>query len=221
MLPLALVQVTPQAPQLDVVFRGTSQPLVTLLSQLAKPAVQLMVQVPALQPGVPLLELQTLPHVPQFSGSVFRFFSQPLEYSPSQFEKPELHDATAQLPELQLALPFATKHALPQAPQWLVLLLVFTSQPLPALPSQSAVGGTQELMPQTPFTQLGVAPPGLGQTLPHAPQWLTFVLVLTSQPFATLLSQLAKLPVQLMVQLPELHPGVPLLELQTLPQAPQ
>jgi hypothetical protein len=52
--------------------------------------------------------------------------------------KPALHEPTAQLPELQLGLPFATVQTLPHEPQWLTLVLVFTSQPSDELPLQSA-----------------------------------------------------------------------------------
>jgi hypothetical protein len=76
-------------------------------------------------------------------------------------------------------------------------------------------------MPHTPATQLGVAPPGVGQTLPQVPQWLTLVWVLTSHPLAALPSQLAKPPEQTMPQVPPLHVAVPLLLLHTLPHAPQ
>jgi hypothetical protein len=49
-----------------------------------------------------------------------------------------LQEPTAQLPELQVGLPFATLHTLPHEPQLPVLVLVFTSQPSEELPLQSA-----------------------------------------------------------------------------------
>jgi hypothetical protein len=72
------------------VARLVSQPLVRLLSQLAKPALQLMSHAPALQDGVPLLELHTLLQLPQRVASVFRFVSQPLARLPSQLPNPAL-----------------------------------------------------------------------------------------------------------------------------------
>lgn len=165
--------------------------------------------------------LQTLPQLPQFSGSVLRFFSQPLAYVLSQLAKPELHDATVHALAAQPAVPFATVQALPQLPQLFGLFEVFTSQPSLLCPLQSAKGAVQELMPQTALTQFAEAPPGVGQILPQTPQLFTLVLRLTSQPLATLPSQLANPALQAMPQLPPAHDGVPLLLLHTLPQPPQ
>jgi hypothetical protein len=55
---------------------------------------------------------------------------------------------------------------------------------------------------------------------PQAPQ-LAFVRSGTSQPFATLPSQLPKLAAHAMVQAPRTQPAVPLVLLHTFPQAPQ
>jgi hypothetical protein len=65
---LAGLQGTAQAPQLVSVFSGVSQPLSAFPSQLSKPepGVQVMLQTLALQDGVPLTVLQTLPQLPQF-----------------------------------------------------------------------------------------------------------------------------------------------------------
>jgi len=64
---------------------------------------------------------------------------------------------------------------------------VFTSHPSAGFLSQSALGDVQ-LIPQTPFVQVAV-PPTAGQTLPHAPQFMVSLPVLTSHPFAGRLSQ--------------------------------
>lgn len=94
------------------------------------------------------------------------------------------------MPPLQLGVPFVLLHASAQPPQLLTSVLVLTSQPLLACPSQSAVPGLQAEQLQAPATQLGV-PFGHEQTVPQPPQLLTSVWVLTSQPFAALLSQSA------------------------------
>jgi hypothetical protein len=132
-----------------------------------------------------------------------------------------LQVATVQLLLVHVDVPFAAKQMVPQAPQLLGLFEVLTSQPSPALPLQSARGAVQLLMPQTPFTQFGCEPLPPGQTLPQIPQLLTLLLVLTSQPFAGLPSQLAKPALQFSTQLPALQVGVALFVPQMLPQAPQ
>jgi hypothetical protein len=62
---------------LTLVLVLVSQPLLTKPSQLPKPALQVMVQLPAVQAAVPLLLLQTLPQLPQLLV-LLRFTSQPL-----------------------------------------------------------------------------------------------------------------------------------------------
>jgi hypothetical protein len=78
-----------------------------------------------------------------------------------------------------------------------------------------------ELIPQTPPTQFGVAPPGDGHCTPQALQWFTLVLVLVSQPLLIKPSQLPKPALQVMLQVPAEQAAVPLLLLQALPQPPQ
>lgn len=129
--------------------------------------------------------------------------------------------ATEQLLEVQVAVPLAAKHTVPQVPQLPRSFEVFTSQPSPGLPLQSARGGVHELMPHTLFTQFAWAPPGVGQTLPQALQLLTLLVVLTSQPLATLPSQLAKPALQLSTQVPAEQVGLALLLPHTLPHDPQ
>jgi hypothetical protein len=77
--PCALVHVTPQAPQFDVVVIGISQPSLTRPLQFAKPELQVMPHTPFEHDADPLVELHTVPQALQFSGSVLRFFSQPFE----------------------------------------------------------------------------------------------------------------------------------------------
>jgi hypothetical protein len=77
-----------------------------------------------------------MPHPPQLL-SVFRFVSHPFEYKPSQSANPLAHERMVQLPDVQVGVPLATKHAMPQPPQWFTLFVVVVSQPLAVLPSQS------------------------------------------------------------------------------------
>jgi hypothetical protein len=54
-------------------------------------------QVPAKQDGVPPIELQAFPHLPQLATDPIVFVSQPFTMLPSQFPKPALQ-AMAQSP---------------------------------------------------------------------------------------------------------------------------
>ena len=85
-VPLTVLQAEPQAPQfVAVILRSVSQPLVSTPSQLPKFVAQTIVQAPAVQPAVPLVELHTVAHVPQCVGSICSAVSQPLVTLPSQF----------------------------------------------------------------------------------------------------------------------------------------
>jgi hypothetical protein len=105
------------------------------------------------------------------------------------------------------------------APQWLVLVRMFVSQPLAALPSQLPQPELQ-LMVHAPSVQPGVPLVPL-HAVPHPPQCVVLVCVFVSQPLAVLPSQLPQPELQLMVHAPAVHPGVPLVPLQTVPHAPQ
>lgn len=63
--PLALVQLTPQVPQFEVVVVLVSQPLLALASQLPQPALQPGVQSPLVQAMVPWALVQAAPQPPQ------------------------------------------------------------------------------------------------------------------------------------------------------------
>ena len=65
---------------------------------------------------------------------------------------------------------------------------MLTSHPLAAEPSQFSHPESQ-VNPQVPFAQLDVEWGRVGQALPHAPQCVTAVSVLVSQPFDSLASQ--------------------------------
>lgn len=126
----------------------------------------------------------------------------------------------AHCPDEQVPVPLLTTHATPQAPQLFTLLVRFVSQPSATWPLQSPAPGAQLAMPHTPPLQLGV-PPVVEHWLPQAPQLFTFVAVLTSQPLAALLSQLANPCEHWMEHCPAEQLGDPLTVLQACPQAPQ
>jgi hypothetical protein len=213
----------PQPPQLlrSVVTR-TSQPLARLLSQLAKPALQLaMPQELLTQAAVALAKAQRLPHAPQWVIELPRATSQPLTLAASQLPKP----ARQVMPQLDPTHTGAelggVGQTVPQAPQLPAELVVFTSQPLAGLRSQSAVPAGQTV-PQTPAVQRAVAPPPATHALPHTPQLAVSLPVATSQPLAALPSQLAKPAAQVpTAQAPAVHTPVPLATSQRVPQPPQ
>ena len=80
--------------------------------------------------------VQTLPHEPQLV-TVVMGVSQPFWRDMSQSRKPT-EQIGSQLEATQLVVPFAFVHAFMQAPQWAVLLVSCTSQPLAGRPSQLA-----------------------------------------------------------------------------------
>lgn len=163
------MQTLPQVPQAVTVVTLVSQPLPALLSQLPKPLLHVMLQLPERQVAAPFVVLQALPHPPQLAVSVFRLVSQPLRVSLSQFEKPPLH-VIVQVPLLHVAVPFVEPQTLPHAPQLEVELAVFVSQPLVSFPSQFARPGLHVIPLHTPPVHEGV-PPCDGHALPQLPQF--------------------------------------------------
>jgi hypothetical protein len=82
---LARAHARPQAPQWDAaVLVFVSQPSLTSVLQLPRPAAQVMPHAPAAQLAAPPAVLHALVHAPQRAGSVLRFTSQPLAATPSQ-----------------------------------------------------------------------------------------------------------------------------------------
>jgi hypothetical protein len=218
-VPCPFVHAVPQAPQFAVVLvRFTSQPVDANPSQLPKPALHEMEQVPVEQDAVPFVPLQAAPHPPQFAADVFVFVSQPLTALPSQFPNPALHVGT-QAPVVQVVVPFAFVHWVPQAPQFERLVFVFVSQPLEALPSQLPNPEvhvpsvhTPELHDSLAFARLQVAP--------QSPQSVR-LLMFRSQPLFGLPSQLLKLMLQVGTHAPAVHVVVPFAFVHAVPQAPQ
>ena len=177
-----------------------------------------MLQLPPLHAAVPFCVLQTTPQPPQLVVVMLTFVSQPLATIPSQLPYPELH-AMPQLPPVQEGVPLTELQALPQTPQCEVLLDRLTSQPLFALPSQFPYPRLQT-MPQLSPVQFAVPFVEL-HAFPQAPQFAGELSSSVSQPFARLPSQLPQPGLHPMPQTPAVQLGVPLAELQTLPQMPQ
>jgi hypothetical protein len=130
--------------------------------------------------------LHAVPQAPQLVALV-RGASQPSPGSPLQSPKPAAQLATPQTPPTQFGVPPAAEQTLPQAPQ-LVTLLSDVSQPLLAMPSQSAYPAAHDGT-QVPDGQL-VVPLALVHVTPQAPQLVT-LLSDASQPLPALPSQSA------------------------------
>jgi hypothetical protein len=175
-VPFAAVHAVPHAPQLaTVLLRLTSQPLAALLSQFPKPALH------APRPHMPPAHVaaafagaaHTLPHDPQFETVVLVLTSQPLAAFMSQFAKPALHMPTLHRPAAHAAVPLATIHAIPHAPQLVESVWVFTHVIMAPMPQM--VLGIGQSIRQAPATH--ICP--IGQALPHMPQLVASVIVLT------------------------------------------
>jgi hypothetical protein len=107
---------------------------------------------------------QVAPQRPQWAAVLSG--SQPLAALPSQLSKP-VAQVIAQVPATHDGVPPRPEQTIPQAPQWLVLVIGLT-QPARAV-AQSIVGGAQAGV----HTALAQRP--LLQVLLHPPQWLLSV----------------------------------------------
>ncbi len=191
-------------------------------SQSAKPAAQDVTQAPPRQVGVALARVgQALVHALQWAALVRTSTSHPLVASPSQSAKPSLQRPTAQRPISQAAAALAAAQALVHEPQRVAAVLRFTSQPLSALPSQSAKPATQVSL-QRPITQRLVALGRAPQALPQAPQWTSEARVSVSQPLPGMRSQSPKGSVHMATaQAPMRQAPLPLAAEHAAPHAPQ
>lgn len=109
----------------------------------------------------------------------------------------------------------------PQAPQVMLLVPRFASQPLVATPSQLSKPAVQPATAHTPEEQAAVAF-GSEQTVPQAPQFETLVCVLVSHPLVGLLSQFAKPAAHApSVHVPPLQDSPALARSHGLPHVPQ
>lgn len=171
-VPPALLHLVPQPPQFEMLVAVlASQPLDAILSQSAKPGLQVASrQTPATQLDVAFEKSQMFPQLPQL------FASEPISMQvPPQGTRPagQAHALAWQVrPPVQ---------ALPQAPQFVLLERKSSSQPFAALPSQSPKPVTHE-KPQVLAVHVAVAFDGVAQALLQVPQLLTLVVVLTQLP---------------------------------------
>jgi hypothetical protein len=217
-VPLAFEHPAPQAPQLVVVLSAASHPLPARPSQLPKPAVQVNEHALPLHDDVAFGALHAVPQAPQLPTLVAVFVSQPFVGFPSQSRKVPLHTGV-HVPPTQLVVPLGFVQPMPQTPQLLALVLVLVSQPFAGLLSQLPKPALQTGA-QAPPEQL-VVPLALVHGWPQPPQLLALVLVLASQPFDGLLSQLANPALQVGMQEPAVQTVVPFAFVHELPQVPQ
>jgi len=89
-------------------------------------------------PAEQLPEAHALPQAPQWLELVARLTSQPSAGLPLQSAKPALQLPTRHAPATQAATALAGAQTVPQAPQLLTVVWVFTSQPSAAERLQSA-----------------------------------------------------------------------------------
>lgn len=127
---IGLVQLLPQAPQFVLLLVVlTSQPLLTLPSQLAKPGLHVGEHTPLEQAVPPLALVQVTLQPPQWLVFVKMLVSQPLIGLPSQLPAPGLQPGT-HAPAEHVVEPLGLMHLVLQTPQWSVLVCKFVSQPL-------------------------------------------------------------------------------------------
>ena len=129
-VPFMFVHTTPQPPQFEVVFSGTSQPFAAERSQSAKPELQpVSTHAPPWHVPLPFGNEHTWPQPPQFSGSLLMSVSQPSLGFASQSRKP-VAQMGAHTPIEQLVVPCMFVHPLPHEPQLSMSVCVLTSQPV-------------------------------------------------------------------------------------------
>lgn len=142
----------------------------------------------SLHASVAWFVLHTVPHAPQLLVVVIDV-SQPLATLPSQLPKPAEH-VISQVEFTHVPTPPAWLHLLPQLPQLFGSVAVSTSQPFVVFPSQFAKF-LLHAMEHAEAAQVAV-PFALPHAFPQLPQSFTSSVMLVSQPFDVLVSQLAK-----------------------------
>lgn len=116
---LAKAHAEPHAPQLPTdEFKFVSHPFAALASQSPNPGSHAMLQDPPEHVGLPLVALQTRPHVPQLLGSVPVATSHPVPYERSQLENPVLQLPIAHVVPKHEGVPFWTTQTVPHPPQF-------------------------------------------------------------------------------------------------------
>ena len=171
----------PQVPQfvLDAAVL-VSQPLLRLPSQSANPGLHVWnMHVEIAQRVVAFGRAHVTPQAPQF----VKLFSVSVSQSGvlSQFARPLVQVDSAQTPAVQTFVPPASVHGIAHAPQCRIELLVFVSQPVATIESQSANGGAHDAIEHTPARQTPTPLP-TAQIRPHAPQFARSVLMSTHAP---------------------------------------
>jgi hypothetical protein len=135
---------------------------------------------------------QGIPQPPQWASVERVSVSQPLAGLPSQLPVDGAQSATAQADAAHTAVAtLGSAQARPQPPQCAALVRVSVSQPLAALPSQSAKPAVQ-ITAQAPTAHAGTALGAPGQAWPQVPQCETATRVSVSQPLVALPSQSPK-----------------------------
>jgi hypothetical protein len=173
----------PHIPQCSaLVFVLTSQPFAALMSQFAKPALQLSAHIPAAHVAVAFAAAaHATPHVPQLATLVLVLTSQPFAALMSQFAKPALHtSAHAPATHVGAIALGAARQTVLHAPQFITLVRVSTSHPFAGFMSQSAKPALQRT-PHAPSAHVAVALGPAEQTRPHVPQLFTSVVASTHE----------------------------------------
>jgi hypothetical protein len=218
-VPWPFVQFVPHVPQFAVVLvRFTSQPVDAKPSQFPKPPLQAIEQVPLPHDGVPFVLLHAWPQPPQWAVLVLVFVSQPFTALPSQLPNPALQDGT-HAPDVQVVVPFAFTHCVPQLPQFERLVFVLVSHPVEALPSQLPNPALHVPRVHAPPGHVSAALARLHTTL-QSPQSES-VAMLRSQPLLALPSQFLKFAAHVGTHAPAVQVVVPFAFVHCVPQVPQ
>ncbi|MFO0560349.1 MAG: hypothetical protein U0269_20195 [Polyangiales bacterium] len=166
----------------------TSHPFAALMSQLAKPALQLSAHAPATHVGAIALGAarQTVLHAPQFIALVRVSTSQPLAGFMSQSAKPALQ-RTPQAPSAHVAAALGpAEQTRPHIPQLFTSVVASTHETIPPLVQRMLGSGQSKRHVPAPH----ICP--AGHALPHAPQFIGLDRVSASQPLVGSRSQSAK-----------------------------
>jgi hypothetical protein len=136
---------------------------------------QFMVLAPHEAPHIPAEHTwpagQARPHMPQLALSVLVLASHPLAGIMSQSAMPIAHVPRAHVPALHVAVALGRRHAVPQPPQLLASSpRTLVSQPLDAMPSQSAKPIAQRTTAHDPSAHALTLVLGRSHAVPQAPQ---------------------------------------------------
>lgn len=140
-------------------------------------------------PAVACGSVHAVPHAPQSVGVLVVSVSQPSEATLLQSPHPDAQEATVHALLAHPAVACASVQTVPQAPQFVGLVVVFVSQPFDVVPSQLPHPVEQDAIVHALLTHVSLAL-GRLQTVPHAPQFVALLVVLVSQPSDVTLLQL-------------------------------